>query len=87
VADAVIEAPGRNGSGDPVVRIRFDRATCRTCNPRQVSWVCALLGKAKGHGFTTNSYSTVSSPVFLLPQWFTGLQMITVISLRVIPHI
>ena len=27
--------PGRDGSGDPVVRIRFDRATCRACPARQ----------------------------------------------------
>jgi len=28
--------PGRDVSGDPVVRIRFDRATCRVCPTRQV---------------------------------------------------
>jgi transposase len=28
--------PGRDVSGDPVVRIRFDRATCRACPARQV---------------------------------------------------
>jgi transposase len=27
--------PGRDVSGDPVVRIRFDRATCRACPARQ----------------------------------------------------
>jgi transposase len=27
--------PGRDASGDPVVRIRFDRATCRACPARQ----------------------------------------------------
>jgi DDE family transposase len=27
--------PGRDGSGDPVVRIRFDTATCRACPVRQ----------------------------------------------------
>jgi transposase len=28
--------PGHDVSGDPVIRIRFDRATCRTCPTRQV---------------------------------------------------
>jgi transposase len=28
--------PGRDVSGDPVIRIRFDRATCRVCPTRQV---------------------------------------------------
>jgi transposase len=28
--------PGRDVSGDPVIRIRFDRATCHTCPTRQV---------------------------------------------------
>jgi transposase len=28
--------PGRDVSGDPVLRIRFDRATCRVCPTRQV---------------------------------------------------
>jgi transposase len=28
--------PGRDVSGDPVIRIRFDRATCRACPTRQV---------------------------------------------------
>jgi transposase len=28
--------PGRDVSGDPVVRIRFDRATCRACPARQM---------------------------------------------------
>ena len=27
--------PGRDGSGDPVVRIRFDTATCRVCPARR----------------------------------------------------
>ena len=27
--------PGRDVSGDPVIRIRFDRATCRACPARQ----------------------------------------------------
>ena len=27
--------PGRDVSGDPVIRIRFDRATCRVCPTRQ----------------------------------------------------
>jgi len=33
---SVTWTPGRDVSGDPVVRIRFDRATCRACPARQV---------------------------------------------------
>jgi len=32
---SVTWTPGRDGSGDPVVRLRFDRATCRVCPTRQ----------------------------------------------------
>jgi hypothetical protein len=49
-------------------------------------WVCAILGEAKGHGFTANPRSTISSPVFLLPQWFTGFHRVTEVSLPVIPR-
>ena len=51
-----------------------------------VSWVCAILGEAKGQSLTANAHSTVSLSVFLLPQWFTGFLMATVISLPVIPR-
>jgi transposase len=35
--------PGRDVSGDPVIRIRFDRATCRACPARQM---CTWAKKA-----------------------------------------
>jgi hypothetical protein len=53
---------------------------------RNGNWVCAILGEAKGNGFTANPHSTMSSPVSLLPQWFTGFHMVIVISLPVIPR-
>ncbi len=36
--------PGRDVSGDPVVRIRFDTATCRACPARQ--WPAVALREA-----------------------------------------
>jgi transposase len=38
--------PGRDVSGDPVIRIRFDRATCRACPLR---WVCTSAKAAPRH--------------------------------------
>jgi transposase len=46
--------PGQDVSGDPVVRIRFDRATCRVCPTRQACTCakdapCQLTVRPKAH--------------------------------------
>jgi transposase len=43
---SVTWTPGRDVAGDPVVRIRFDQATCRACPARQV---CTTAKNAPRH--------------------------------------
>jgi hypothetical protein len=61
-------------------------ANSRLLHEPDFDWVCAILGEAQGHGFTANPRGTMSLPVLLLPQWFTGFHIVTVISLPVIPR-
>ena len=44
--------PGRDVSGDPVIRIRFDGPTCRACLPAGV--YCGERRPTAIHGPTTN---------------------------------